>query len=194
MAHSAKHGGGSNSSHSASHGASHGSSSNASHGAAVHGGDSHGASHGSAHGGGGSSHGAAHGGSSPHGGGSGGDSNILIWILAFVAFCFICDATCTGFKKIVTGENTSSSPVYTQPDVSTKYIVLKRGSAPIRINIPSGYKCDCSSSGKFYHQDQNGPKEIWGDGTFHQGSEHAAYFDISYYNEEIKFVCEFKKL
>ncbi|HEY5588940.1 MAG TPA: hypothetical protein VIK86_08300 [Candidatus Paceibacterota bacterium] len=192
MAHAAKHGG----SHS-SHGASHGSSHGAAHSAPHSGGD-HGVSHGAAHGGGhGDSHGAAHGGGGGSHGGDGGGSNIIVYVLVFILFCFLCDATCTRFKKFVNGENTSSPASYTQPDVSTvstKNIILKKGVAPIRIYIPDGYKCDCSSSGKFYHQDQNGPKEIWGDGTFHQGSEHAAYFDISYYNEEIKFVCEFIKL
>ena len=195
MAHATKNGGN-------SHGSSHGSS-HASHGASHSGGGHGGDSHGAAHGGGGGSHGSAHGGDShgaaAHGGGGGshgggGNSNIFLWILAFIAFCFICDSTCTGFKKMVNGESNSTTTTYTQ-DVSTKYPLLKKGEAPQRIIIPSGYKCNCTGGGKkYYHQDQNGPREIWGDGTFHQGSEHAAYIDLSYYNEQITVVCEFIKL
>ncbi len=90
-------------------------------------------------------------------------------------------------------EETNSKKVTARPSTYTEVHSLKKGQV-VRVMVPFGYKYDSFGGGKkYYHQDQNGRKEIWGDGTFHQASENVAYFELSYYDEEITVVCEFKK-
>ena len=80
------------------------------------------------------------------------------------------------------------------PSMYTEYHTLKQGEV-IRVKVPSGYSYTCSGGGKkYYHQAQNSQKEVWGDGTYHKAGEHVAYFNLSYYDEEIIVVCELKKL
>lgn len=124
-----------------------------------------------------------------HSGGDEGGSGFIGLLLIIVV---IWATTCS---KKENNYSNSTPASYTQPDVSTKYITLKRGAAPIRVYIPSGYRCDCTGGGKkYYHQEQNGPRNLMGDGKFHPGGEHAAYVDLSYYNKEITVTCEFIKL
>lgn len=92
-------------------------------------------------------------------------------------------------------ESLAKAKVTTLPAMYTEYYLLKKGEV-IRVKVPSGYRYTCSGGGKkYYHQAQNTSKpEIWGDGIYHKAGEHVAYFDLSYYDEEITVVCEFKKL
>ena len=87
--------------------------------------------------------------------------------------------------------------VNTLPDKYTKTYFLKKGEV-VRVNIPDGYKCDYFGGGKkYYHQAQNSEKEIWGGNSkcpTGLGNPNAKYADISYYNEEITVVCEFKRI
>ncbi|MFA5773200.1 MAG: hypothetical protein WC908_00810 [Candidatus Paceibacterota bacterium] len=87
-----------------------------------------------------------------------------------------------------------SKSVDTLPSRFTKHYFLKKGEVK-QVDVPSGYSYTCSGGGKkYYHQAQNGPKEIWGDGQYHDAGKHVAYFDLYFYDEEITVVCEFKKL
>jgi hypothetical protein len=79
------------------------------------------------------------------------------------------------------------------PAYYNEYPTLKKGEV-IRVNVPSGYSYTCSGGGKkYYHQAQNSEKEIWGDGTYHKAGDNIAYFDLSYYDQEITVVCKFEK-
>ena len=93
--------------------------------------------------------------------------------------------------EVVRGKNN------TLPDSYVEYHVLKKGEV-VRVNVPDGYKCDYFGGGKkYYHQAQNSEKEIWGGNSkcpTGLGNPNAKYADISYYNEEITVVCEFKRI
>jgi|GEM_PF-7111901 len=82
------------------------------------------------------------------------------------------------------------------PDSYTKYYTLKKGADPIRIAVPFGYDYTCSGGGKsYYHQIINGEKEIWGGGRSyrHTSDTDVPSFSLSYYDEEITVVVNFKK-
>lgn len=91
------------------------------------------------------------------------------------------------------------------PNEYVEYHLLKKGADSTVINIPKGYTCDYYGGGKkYYHQAQNGPKEIWGGKKCSKnssgqevptglGNPEARYAYISYYEEEITVMCEFKK-
>lgn len=95
-------------------------------------------------------------------------------------------------KKVSKTESSAKAKVTTLPDMYTEYYTLKK-SKVIRVNIPSGYTSSCSSGGKkYYKQPQNGKKEIRGDGGNYR-DKYVSYFDLSFYEEEIVIVVEFKK-
>lgn len=101
--------------------------------------------------------------------------------------------------KKVTNQTESvyqSTTVISIPDTYTEYHFLKKGSEPIRIIVPDGYKCDFYGGGKkYYHQAQNSKKEVWGGDSCPTKHfyPHAKYADISFYNEEITVTCVFTK-
>jgi len=89
-------------------------------------------------------------------------------------------------------ESLKKAQVVQLPDRYTEPYTLKKGKV-IRVNIPSGYTSSCSSGGKkYYKQPQNGKKEVRGDGGNYR-DKYVAYFDLSFYEEEIEVVVEFKK-
>jgi hypothetical protein len=90
-------------------------------------------------------------------------------------------------------ESVNKPVVKTIPDIYTEYHLLKRGGT-IRVSVPSGYSYTCAGGGKkYYHQAQNSTRELWGDGKYHDTGKRVAFFDLTYYDEEITVVCEFKK-
>ena len=126
--------------------------------------------------------------------------NLKKWLIMILCLIIIIPLSFSGLKSCNSDrkqkkDNTESvSDGNKLPKTYTKLYTLKQGEV-VRVFIPTWYKYEISSGDKqFYHQDQNGPKEIWGDGTFHQGSNHTAFFDLYYYNEEITVVVEFKRL
>lgn len=89
--------------------------------------------------------------------------------------------------------NDANSGIVVLPNEYTEYHSLKQGKI-IRVNIPTGYISYCSSGGKkYYKQPQNGEKIIRGDGGNYNDGTGFAYFDLSFYEEEITVVVEFKK-
>ena len=126
----------------------------------------------------------------------------IVLALVIIVFIFTISSTFKSCKKEyvekkknkVEQTQSQSTRAQERPSSYTEPYFLQKGKV-IRVNIPSGYKCDCSGGGKkYYHQEQNGIKNIMGDGKFHPGGQNAAYIDLSYYNEEITVVCEFTKL
>lgn len=126
--------------------------------------------------------------------------NVKKWLILILCLIIIIPLSFSGLKscksdKKQTEDNTESVRDGNKlPKTYTKLYTLKKGEV-VRVFIPTWYKADCFGGGKkYYHQDQNGPKEIWGDGTFHQGSTNTKFFDLSYYDEEITVTVEFKRL
>ena len=106
-------------------------------------------------------------------------------------------ATCSKEQRKEAGENHQPSTVLL-PDQFDSIYTLKKGSPSIRVNIPLGYTCFCSSGGtkekpkRYYHQDQNEEPEVWGDGSDNHGGS-GAYFDLYFLEKEITIFCTFKK-
>ena len=122
-------------------------------------------------------------------------------IAVFIFLCIVILITITKIinrpKKIdIPRIESTRNGVKTIPSVYNEYHTLKKGEV-IRVNIPSGYKCNYYGGGKkYYQQAQNSEKEIWGGGSCPtgKGSPNAAYTDLSYYDEEVIVRCEFIKL
>lgn len=122
---------------------------------------------------------------------------VMVIILIFLSVILFIAITIIWFKsKSKSDENLSKQEqTETIPSMYTEYHTLKEGKI-IRVNIPSGYKCDYYGGGKkYYHQAQNSKKEIWGGGNCPTGlgNPNASYADLSYYNEEITVMCKFKR-
>lgn len=93
-------------------------------------------------------------------------------------------------------ERNSAKTEISTPNTHNEYYTLKKGEV-VRVNIPSGYRCNYYGGGKkYYQQSQNSSKEVWGGGSCPtlKGNPNAAYTDLSYYDEEVTVRCEFIKL
>lgn len=122
------------------------------------------------------------------------------WILyAFIGFMLIL-AIIIGVRRYKANHPPISPSVErsavsneTLPAQYTKPYRLIKDSV-IRVYIPLGYTTNCSSGGKkYYKQPQNGIKTIRGDGGNYNDGNGFAYFDLSFYEEEIEVIVEFTK-
>lgn len=119
---------------------------------------------------------------------------VFVFIISLFFLFYVISRIKKHKKEKPQTESVVKAKINTIPEIYTEYHLLKKGEI-VRVKVPSGYSYTCSGGGKkYYHQKQNGPKEIWGDGNYHDAGKHVAYFDLFYYDEEITVVCEFKKL
>ena len=127
------------------------------------------------------------------------ESNAVRWIIFIFLFILLLIAIPIVKNKINKSrseEPSTSNSVGSSNDLPVEYHTLKKGAEPVRVIIPPGYDCDYFGGGKkYYHQSQNGPKEIWGGGSCPSGlgNPNASYADLSCYDEEITVTCKIHK-
>ena len=134
-------------------------------------------------------------------------NNIKKWLLIIFILLFLLILSIVFITNWL-GENKKSSPKTVSVEKTTeirssvagavniyrKYYNLKKGKI-FRVKVPSGYGFNCyGGKKKYYYQAQNDKKPVvvGGDIPYLNAGDRTAYFDLSYYDEEIIVVVEFK--
>ena len=119
------------------------------------------------------------------------------WIVGIFLFVILLITVGILVNKPPKGKTSNSAINRTEnnlPNQYTETYTLSTNNQSSRVNVPAGYTYTVSGGGKkYYHTPQNGTKEIFGDGKYHDVGQNVPYFDLEYFNEDVTVVCNFTK-